>query len=238
MKRLTLLFILFASLLVGCNGQEIPECGDTVFNTPHITIATAFWIETDAVKQQMLNQESCQFENSTYTVGKIGEQQVLLFETGVGSEKAIASTNRIVSNFEIEIIIFSGIAGGIEDSAIGTTFVPYKWFDLETGESVFVNESLLSLVTREQITGITSPEFVSDPEIVEFIRSNFQAIVVDMETYHVAKIASENNIPFIAFRSVSDHADGDKKRESYQQAANASAVQVIDFIWLYSNTSP
>lgn len=239
MKRYTLLFLLLISLFTSsCSGHQIKECNVEIRETPHAIVATAFSIETEAVLEQMTQQQTCQYDGIVYHFGNAGKQQILLFETGVGPEKAIKTTNTTLANFNIKIIIFSGIAGAIEDSAIGETFVPNTWFNLETGESVALNEEILNLVNPIPSIGVTSPEFVSDEKTVEYIRDTYQASVVDMETFHVAQIAQENNMPFIAFRSVSDHADGNKKVEFYRQAATASATEAINFILLYCYTSP
>ena len=239
MKSYTLLFLLVVSLFVpACSGFEIQECDVEIRQTSHITIATAFSLETEALLKQMTTiQQSCQYDGIIYHLGNIDKQQIMLFETGVGPEKAKKSTRLTLSNFKVEILVLSGIAGGITDYSIGETFVPNEWFDLETGKSISVDEKLFILSGFEPVNGATSPKFVSDEKTVEYLHTEFTAVVVDMETYHVAKIAAENQIPFIAFRSVSDHADGEKKEELYRQAAKASATQALNFILLYCNTS-
>ncbi|MCC6710847.1 MAG: 5'-methylthioadenosine/S-adenosylhomocysteine nucleosidase [Candidatus Pacebacteria bacterium] len=239
MKRYALLFLLLISIFVpACSDFEIQECNKKTRQTSYVTVATAFSLETEAVLEQITEQQSCQYDGIVYHFGNVEEQQIMLFETGVGPEKAKKNTSLTLTNFQVEILVYSGISGGLTENAIGQTFVPNQWFDLETGEKVQIDEHLFSLSGFASVNGSTSPKFVDDKKTVEYLRSEFDAVIVDMETYHVAKIAADNKIPFIAFRSVSDHADGDKKKEFYQQAAQASAVQVVKFILLYCNTSP
>ncbi|MAK29413.1 5'-methylthioadenosine/S-adenosylhomocysteine nucleosidase [Acinetobacter sp.] len=57
--------------------------------------------------------------------------------------------------------------------------------------------------------GISSGAFLANAEYREYLHKNLLGDCVDMETAAVAQVAYSNNIPFIAFRSLSDLAGAD-----------------------------
>jgi adenosylhomocysteine nucleosidase len=57
--------------------------------------------------------------------------------------------------------------------------------------------------------GISGPAFADNAEYREYLYATFKAQVLDMETAATAHVAYANQVPFIAFRSLSDLAGGD-----------------------------
>jgi len=57
--------------------------------------------------------------------------------------------------------------------------------------------------------GISGPAFADNAEYRQYLFANFHAQVLDMETAATAHVAYANQVPFIAFRSLSDLAGGD-----------------------------
>lgn len=64
-------------------------------------------------------------------------------------------------------------------------------------------------VVRRGGRGISGPAFLANPDYRNYVFKTIQAEVVDMETTAFAHVAYANQVPFIAFRSVSDLAGGD-----------------------------
>ncbi len=56
--------------------------------------------------------------------------------------------------------------------------------------------------------GVSGSSFMDNAELREWIFNTFDAQVVDMESAAVAQVAWSNQVPFIAFRSLSDLAGG------------------------------
>jgi len=56
--------------------------------------------------------------------------------------------------------------------------------------------------------GISGPAYLANPDYRSYIFKTVQAVSVDMETAAFAHVAYANEIPFIAFRSLSDLAGG------------------------------
>ncbi len=236
------IFALLVSLvlLTGCvsNGNQ-NTCYPEISGQSHIFVATAFGMERQAVESRVDIISQCLEDEILYTVADLRGYEIVIFSTGVGPENAVNSTQKTIENFDVEAIVFSGIAGGIDESlAIGDTVVPTSWYDLGSGNVIDINDDFVQIahgLTNVGIpeSGVTSDVFVSNPETVEVIRTNFRGSVVDMESYWAAKVASENGVPFIAVRSVSDYADGEKDKSHYQEAAENSADVALRFVLMY-----
>jgi adenosylhomocysteine nucleosidase len=62
-------------------------------------------------------------------------------------------------------------------------------------------------------TGVSGPFFMANPQIREYLNHSIGAVVLDMETAALAQVAYANQVPFIAFRSLSDLAGGDDSKD-------------------------
>ncbi|MBW8880614.1 MAG: 5'-methylthioadenosine/S-adenosylhomocysteine nucleosidase, partial [Asticcacaulis sp.] len=82
--------------------------------------------------------------------------------------------------------------------------------------------------------GVSAPSFIDNAEYRDYLFTAFHARVTDMETAAVAQVAYANQVPFIAFRSVSDLAGGDtdinQMTTFMKLASENSAAVVIAFI--------
>jgi len=82
--------------------------------------------------------------------------------------------------------------------------------------------------------GVSGPTFVDNANYRDWVWETFQADALDMESAAVAHVAYVNNVPFIAFRSLSDLAGGGPGENEistfFQLAADNSANVVIAFL--------
>ncbi|MDZ7632043.1 MAG: 5'-methylthioadenosine/S-adenosylhomocysteine nucleosidase [Gemmatimonadaceae bacterium] len=82
--------------------------------------------------------------------------------------------------------------------------------------------------------GVSGPTFVDNAAYREWAWTTFQADALDMETAAVALVASQNRVPYIAFRSLSDLAGGGAGRNEVpvfgKLAADNSAALVIAYL--------
>ena len=82
--------------------------------------------------------------------------------------------------------------------------------------------------------GVSGQAFVDNAAFREFTFRTFEARVLDMESAAVAHVAYANDVPFIAFRSLSDLAGGEsgenELRTFFQLAADNSATVVHAFL--------
>jgi adenosylhomocysteine nucleosidase len=85
--------------------------------------------------------------------------------------------------------------------------------------------------------GVSGPTFVDNAKYRDWVWDTFQANALDMETAAVAHVAYVNDIPYIAFRSLSDLAGGgpgaNEINTFFQLAADNSAKVVIAFLEIW-----
>ena len=78
--------------------------------------------------------------------------------------------------------------------------------------------------------GVSGPFFVDNAELRDWALSTFEAQVLDMESAAVAHVAFANDVPFIAFRSLSDLAgggEGANEMETFMALAAQNAATVM-----------
>lgn len=78
--------------------------------------------------------------------------------------------------------------------------------------------------------GVSGPAFVDNAEFRAYAFATFQARVLDMESAAVAQVAFANQVPFIAFRSLSDLAgggEGENQMTTFFQLAADNAAAVL-----------
>jgi adenosylhomocysteine nucleosidase len=82
--------------------------------------------------------------------------------------------------------------------------------------------------------GVSGSTFVDNGEYRRWVWDTFEAQALDMETAAVAHVAYANDVPYIAFRSLSDLAGGgDGANELFvflSVAAENSAAVVVSFL--------
>ena len=87
-------------------------------------------------------------------------------------------------------------------------------------------------------SGVSGQAFVDNAAFRQYVFETFKAQVLDMETAAVAMVAYANNVPFIAFRSLSDLAGGgegaNELRTFFQLASDNSATVVQRFLTVWA----
>jgi len=78
--------------------------------------------------------------------------------------------------------------------------------------------------------GVSGAAFVDNAEFREYAFDTFEAQVLDMESAAVAHVAYANDVPFIAFRSLSDLAgggEGENEMGTFMGLASANSAAVV-----------
>ncbi len=85
--------------------------------------------------------------------------------------------------------------------------------------------------------GVSGNQFIDNAEKRIWLGNQFGALIVDMESAAVAQICHANGLPFIAFRSASDLAGGDRTQtaekqleEFFEVAAENSSMVMMTFL--------
>lgn len=165
-------------------------------------------------------------------------KEIVLVESGIGKVNAAISTTLLINEFKVEKIIFTGVAGAVNenisvtDIVIGSDLVESD-MDVTAGGNYKLGEIprmknsnfkpdpyLFTLAKTVAIklfgetkvfTGriISRDEFVASSEKVKKLRDIFNADCIEMEGAAVAHVCEILNIPFVVIRSISDKADNE-----------------------------
>ncbi|MCE7028315.1 5'-methylthioadenosine/S-adenosylhomocysteine nucleosidase [Jiella avicenniae] len=251
---------------------------DAATNTvPRIAVVSAFEPEWQSLRADLLDPETVRINGTDFVTGELAGKDVVLFLSGVSMVNAAMTTQLALDRFDVEAIVFSGIAGGVDPALdIGDVVVAERWgeyleavFARKEGEGwtlpphaakSFANygmifpqdvevrsdradepekrfwfgadEELLDVAraVSEKVSlercaeadtclsrspkivvggsGVSGMAFVDNADFRKYVAATFGASVLDMESAAVAHVAYANDVPFIAFRSLSDLAGG------------------------------
>ena len=267
--------------------------------TWRIAVISAFAPEFDALAGFLDGASEQVINGNRFLTGRIEGRDVVLFQSGVSMVNAAMTTQLALGHFDIDGIVVSGIAGGVDPTlAIGDVVVADRWgqyletvFARETAdgfalppwmssdfpnygmmftrnvdvvsarqdapESRFwfpVDAGFLALAAEvaEAVTlsacdaegnclshepeiivggaGVSGSTFVDNAAFREFVFATFEAQVLDMESAAVAHVAHANQVPFIAFRSLSDLAGGgddDNELPVFLELAAGNSAAVV-----------
>ena len=174
--------------------------------------------------------------NKDIYVGEFNDKRIVVAMSGVGKVNSAAMTQYIIDKYNVDAIINSGIAGGINNNLkvmdiIISDYVTYHDFEPVTIMESYVpnngkiksNNTLLDLakkvindmnITNYYIAPMCSGDiFVQDENEKNRILLKTGASCVDMESASIAHTCALNNIPFISIRTISDMADGGEYQE-------------------------
>ncbi|TXJ47029.1 5'-methylthioadenosine/adenosylhomocysteine nucleosidase [Brachyspira pilosicoli] len=204
-----------------------------------IAIIGAMDCEIDNFKNMIENIEEIEIANISYYIGSLCGKNIVLLKSGIGKVNAAIATTIAIEKFNVEKIIFTGVAGSanpdydISDIVISKNLIEHD-FDTSAldGDELTVlvkgyndnyypaDNSLIEIaktsaqkvITDNKVyidTIATGDQFVGDNNKVKQIHNKFKAGAIEMEGASVAHAALMYNIPFVVIRSLSDKADSD-----------------------------
>ena len=145
--------------------------------------------------------------------GLITGTEVVAVYSGCGKINASITAQILIDRYQVDAVIFSGIAGGMKK-------------EIEVFDTVVCTASVFHDTDNEIYMGFPvkdEPIFYAEP-----IHSD--ALCIDMETAAAAHTCYLNKVPFVAIRSISDN-----NKESGQEAINRNyekaAYQSYQFVY-------
>jgi adenosylhomocysteine nucleosidase len=125
---------LLAAPAIAQDGRLDPE--------PRVAVVSAFPPELKALLARTEIERSVRANGVEFTLGRLADEKVLLFLSGVSMVNATMTTQLALDRFDLDAIVFSGIAGGVNPALrIGDVVVPERWgqyleiiFARETGQ--------------------------------------------------------------------------------------------------------
>ncbi|NWO20948.1 5'-methylthioadenosine/adenosylhomocysteine nucleosidase [Oribacterium sp. oral taxon 102] len=192
--------------------------------------------------------------------GKLSGREAVLVRSGIGKVNAGACTQLLIDRFQVDCVINTGIAGSLDpaidigDIVISEDAVQYDvdatGFGYALGEIPRVGrlafpadgrliaavEEENRRINREIHTFIgrvcSGDRFVSDAETKDWIRRHFQGRCVEMEGAAIAQVATQNQVPFVIIRAISDKADNSALLDypSFERQAIAHCVRLTEAV--------
>ncbi|WP_028992157.1 5'-methylthioadenosine/adenosylhomocysteine nucleosidase [Thermoanaerobacter thermocopriae] len=218
--------------------------------------------EINILKDEMTLKEIVKKAKLDFYVGSLKSADIVIVRSGIGKVNAAMATQILVSDFNVDVLINTGVAGGIKpdikvgDIVISSDTMEYDIdvtaFGYEPGiiprmeESIFkADEKLVELakkVAKNIVEGrayvgriISGDKFVSSKEEAKRLGKMFNAYAVEMEGAAIAHVAFLNSIPFVIIRSISDNANEEASIDFntfIEQAAKSSTKIVSEMVKL------
>ncbi len=179
--------------------------------------------------------------------GNYKGNKVIFTDSGVGKVNGAMLCQGLIDRYHPDIIINSGIAGALDsrlkhlDLVIGKELT-YHDYELRLLEkySPFVRtfkadtnllkkfESIIPDKNYSEGLIITGDKFVVDTEVKNRLKSDFNALCVEMEGAAIAHVCFLNDIKFLVIRSISDLADssGDEDYDRFEYVAGKRAAEL------------
>lgn len=222
-----------------------------------IGIMGAMDSEIKNLLSEMKNVEIQEKAGIKFYLGELQGKEVVVFKSGVGKVNASMSTTMAIENFQANKIIFTGVAGAVEnklnigDIVISQNLVQHDYdttaFGRKKGlvpgskDGLFTADSELvksaknaseKVLKNQKIylgTIATGDQFIADKNKVVQLREEFGAWAVEMEGAAVAHVANLYQIPVVVIRSISDKADGSAHMNffEFEKMAADNSVKIV-----------
>lgn len=106
---------------------------------PRTAIISAFGPEEMLLRNRASDKQEYQINGVRFTTAKLEGQPVLLFMSGISMINAAMNTQLALERFQIRRIIFSGIAGGVDNHLhLGDVAIPERWGNY--AETIYARE--------------------------------------------------------------------------------------------------
>ncbi len=192
-----------------------------------IGIIAAMKHEMDLLLDELIDLEETKYLGYTIFSGTVNEHEVFILESGMGKVNASMATTILISEFSAELIINTGIAGGISpskttDVIIGTRLmyndVDARVFNYEYGQVpqmprfFQINPELLVLVKKSLNKAnisfkegliVSGDKFISSIEPLKEV-IDLNPLATEMEGCAVAQVATRAGVDFLIIRYISD----------------------------------
>jgi len=203
-----------------------------------IGIIAAMKDEMKLILDRIENLKEETYMNIHYFYGDINNNEVVLCESGCGKVNAAMATTLLINNFEVELIINTGIAGGIGGAGFKDVVIAnglsYHDFDLKifgyeygvvpgfpkvlpvNPEMIMKVKSTLNKLKIDYKEGVilSGDQFVSTLTKLENVTVS-NALAVEMEGCAVGHVATKAGVDFIVLRYISDIVGAKSQNDNY-----------------------
>lgn len=191
-----------------------------------------------------------EFGGVKYNVGTLCGKDVVIAKAGVGKVLASAGAAAMLNRYDIDRVIFTGVAGGVGDETkvldivVATDLVQhdygmisndgFEWSKGHIGDGYFHCDPELADIAYDvaadafgedhvfQGTIATGDQFIASEEYVALLQKDFNALACEMEGAAVALVCEQYEVPYVVIRTMSDKADGNAENTFSEMADTAA----------------
>ena len=202
----------------------------------NIGIIGAMDEEVDVLVELMDIEEKVEKASLKFYRGTLEGKNVVVVRCGIGKVNAALCAQILISEFSVEAVVNTGVAGAIHDIlevndiVISTDAIQYDFdttvFGHKKGEiprmdnSTFIaDERLITAAYESSVKQaknnkvykgrvVTGDVFISSMELKNELMNDFKAHCGEMEGGAIAHVCELNKTPFVIIRAMSDKADG------------------------------
>lgn len=201
-----------------------------------VAIIGAMEEEVVLLQAKLENKDVKVIKNLEVYTGLLNGKEVAVVKCGIGKVNAALCTQMLIDNFDIESVINTGVAGGLNptlgigDIVISKKAVQHDFNTVMLGDPVgyisrmgmkdcyfpadekLIKSAMLAAEELENIkyvvgTVASGDQFIAAKEAKDKIKKNFDADCAEMEGAAIAHACYVNNVPFVIIRAISDNAD-------------------------------
>lgn len=214
-----------------------------------IGIIVAMQDELSCVESMLVNKREFVAESgNVFIIGDAGNHEIILAQSGIGKVCAAVKAHDMISRFSPDIIINTGVAGGIDkdtqvmDMVVGSEVVYHDVWCGEGNEYGQVQglparfaadatllEKVLTSNAGNRVYGgliCSGDKFITDRHELEAIKEKFpEGMACDMESGAIAQVCYMCKTPFISMRIISDTPGVEGHWEQYTDFWKAAPQQ-------------
>lgn len=191
--------------------------------------------EIKELTAQLTDRQETKLGGKNYLSGKISNQEVVLVESGIGKVEAGITTEHLITDFAVDVVINSGSAGGIGEGLhvgdvvistetayhdVDATAFNYRYGQLPGKDPRFKADDHWGQALEEagKQTGlnikrgliVTGDQFIASSAAIQAIMDHFpDALSSEMEGAAVGQVATDHQVPYVVVRAMSDTGDED-----------------------------
>ena len=201
-----------------------------------IAIIGAMDEEVSILKDIMNIKETIEKASLKFYIGSLEGKEVVLVKCGIGKVNAALCAQILISEFNVDAIVNTGVAGALHDEldvydiVISTDAIQHDFDTTVFGDkkgmiprmdnSIFVaDEKLINAAyesskeevkTHKVVKGrvLSGDIFISSKELKDELVREFAGYCGEMEGAAIAHVCYVNETPFVIIRAMSDKADG------------------------------
>ncbi len=225
-----------------------------------IGIIGAMDIEVKLILEEMKNIKEVKYGIRTFYEGKLNNRNVVVVLAGIGKVNAGITTSLMLTKYQIQYLINVGVAGGQngvkhKDVVISSEvlyhdvdvsrFGKYLHGQIPGLKPLFYADSKLLAATDKVLKELdlnhvigkiaSGDQFVYEKEKIKEVNKLYTDIyAVEMEAAAIAHTATEYQVPFIIYRSISDVLDDESQADDFyeflDEAAHNAARVLLELV--------